>query len=272
MGFDAFAKMAGFDAYYGKNEYNNNADFDGIWGIWDEPFFQFYANTISTFKEPFGTALFSVSSHHPFKVPEKYEGVFPKGTLPIHQCVGYTDMALRRFFETASKTEWYKNTLFIITADHSVPSHFPEYKTNINGFAIPLVFYAPGLQLKGVNKRLAQQIDILPTLMHLIGYSKGFVAFGNDLMKPDSQSFVLNYSNESYQFMKGDSVYYFDGERIQAFYDYKTDPFLSHNLKKNGNPDEAAVRTMKAFIQQYINRMVRNELTVNETLNDSFTN
>lgn len=264
MGFDAFAKMAGFDAYYGKDEYNNNDDFDGVWGIWDEPFFQFYANTITTFKEPFATALFSVSSHHPFQVPDKYKGVFPKGTLPIHQCVGYTDMALRRFFETASKTEWYKNTLFILTADHSVPSHFPEYKTNINGFAIPLVFYAPGLQLKGVNNRLAQQIDILPTLMHLIGYPKGFVAFGNDLLKSDSPSFVLNYSNESYQFMKGDSVYYFDGEAIQAFYNYKKDPFLSHNLKKTGHPDEAAVKTMKAFIQQYINRMVRNELTVDE--------
>jgi len=77
MGFDAFAKMAGFDAYYGKDEYNNNDDFDGFWGIWDEPFFQFYANTITTFKEPFATALFSVSSHHPFQVPDKYKGVFP---------------------------------------------------------------------------------------------------------------------------------------------------------------------------------------------------
>lgn len=265
MGFDAFAKMAGFDSYYGKSEYNNDEDFDGIWGVWDEPFFQFFGEKLNTFEEPFVSAIFSVSSHHPFKVPEKYEGVFPKGTLPIHQCIGYTDMALRKFFAEVKTEDWYENTLFIITADHSVPSHYPEYKTNINGFAVPLFFYTPNSALLGIDNEPAQQTDILPTVMNLVGYPEGYVAFGNNLMAVDKAKdrFVMNFANESYQFIKGDYVYYFDGHEIVAFYNYKEDIFLKNNLKNKVEPSEGSFKLMEAFIQQYINRMVENKLTVN---------
>ena len=265
MGFDSFAKLAGFDSYYGMTEYNNNEDFDGYWGIWDEPFFQFFEETLNTFEEPFVSALFSVTSHHPFQVPKEYEGVFPKGTLPIHQCIGYTDMALKKFFEEAKKSDWYDNTLFIITADHSVPSHYPEYKTNINGFAVPLFFYTPNGTLLGIDEDPAQQSDILPTVLNLVGYPNGFVAFGNDLMAKDKveDRFVMNYTNESYQFIKGDYVYYFDGQEIVAYYNYKEDNFLKNNLKGTVDPSKEALQLMKAFIQQYINRMIENELTVN---------
>jgi phosphoglycerol transferase MdoB-like AlkP superfamily enzyme len=89
MNFDAYSRNARFDKYYGKQEYNNDADFDGYWGIWDEPFLQFVAKEIGTFKEPFFASIFTLSSHHPFNVPEKYKDLLPKGTLPIHQSVAY---------------------------------------------------------------------------------------------------------------------------------------------------------------------------------------
>src|SRR5690606_31537909 len=101
MGFSAYTKLAGFQKYYGKSEYGNDADYDGIWGICDEPFMQFMAQELNTFKEPFFSALFTLSSHHPFKVPEKYIDTFPKGPLPVQEPIGYTDLALRNFFETA---------------------------------------------------------------------------------------------------------------------------------------------------------------------------
>ena len=63
MGFDAFANLSGFDDYFGKTEYNNDDDYDGIWGIWDEPFLQYFAKQMNTFKQPFYTTLFTVSSH-----------------------------------------------------------------------------------------------------------------------------------------------------------------------------------------------------------------
>ncbi|MFM6953757.1 MAG: LTA synthase family protein, partial [Sphingobacteriaceae bacterium] len=98
MGFSAFTKQAGIDSYFGKTEYNNDVDFDGMWGIWDEPFLQYMANSLNTFKEPFFSSVFTTSSHHPFKVPQQYVGKFKKGPLPVQECIGYTDMALRKFF------------------------------------------------------------------------------------------------------------------------------------------------------------------------------
>jgi phosphoglycerol transferase MdoB-like AlkP superfamily enzyme len=111
MGFLGFSNILGFDHYYGKNEYGNDADFDGVWGIWDEPFFQYFNRTISAKKQPFMATLFSVFSHEPYVVPEKYKGKFPKGDSPIHQTIGYTDYALKQFFKAAQKQPWYQNTI-----------------------------------------------------------------------------------------------------------------------------------------------------------------
>jgi phosphoglycerol transferase MdoB-like AlkP superfamily enzyme len=264
MGFDAIARLSGFDHYYGRTEYGNDADFDGIWGIWDEPFFQFFGEKLNAFPEPFVTALFSVSSHHPFKVPAKYEGVFDKGTLPLHQCVGYTDMALQRFFEAASKEPWYERTVFVITADHSVPSHYEAYKTNINGYAVPIVFHAPGLQLKGLDASLAQQIDILPTVMELLNYPGSYVAFGNNLLDEEGQSdrFVLNYVSETFQFLMNEWAIYYDGKKVVAFYNRIKDPLLTKNLIKDLPVPEKEFQFFKAVIQQYNNRMIEDRLTI----------
>ncbi|MFM8912843.1 MAG: LTA synthase family protein, partial [Flammeovirgaceae bacterium] len=73
MGFDAFANLSGFDAYFGKDEYNNSDDFDGIWGIWDEKFLQYFAEQMNGFKQPFYTTMFTVSSHHPYNLPKAYD-------------------------------------------------------------------------------------------------------------------------------------------------------------------------------------------------------
>ena len=264
MGFDAISKLLGFEYYYGKNEYGNDDDFDGMWGIWDEPFFQFFGKKLKSFPEPFASAIFSLSSHHPFKVPEKYEGVFDKGTLPLHQCVGYTDMALRRFFESVKNQDWFKRTIFVITADHSVPSHFEEYKTNINGFAIPIIFYAPGMNLKGLNTSLAQQIDIMPTVMDLLGYSKPYVAFGNSLLNREGDDYVINYVSETFQFLMNEWAIYYDGKKVVALYNRLEDPLLTNNLVKKVPVPEKEFTLLKAVIQQYNNRMIYDELTISE--------
>ena len=151
MGFLGFGNILGFKNYYGKTEYNNDADFDGMWGIWDEPFFQYFAHTLNRKKSPFMATLFSVSSHHPFKVPEKYQGKFRKGPLEIHEPIGYTDFALKKFFETAKKMPWYNNTIFVMVADHTNQVGYPEYEKAMNRFAIPILFYSPNpkYNLKG---------------------------------------------------------------------------------------------------------------------------
>ena len=263
MGFQAFTRMAGFDNYFGLDEYGNNDDFDGLWGVWDEPFFQFYAQKLNTFPQPFVSSIFSVSSHHPYKVPKQYHGVFPKGEIPLHQCVGYTDMALRKFFKTASEMPWFHQTLFVITADHSIPGKYDEYNTNVNAFAVPIFFYLPESDLKGSSNVLAQQTDIMPTILNLVGFNKGYVAFGRDLFNKESvnNAFVLNYANESFQFLMNNWVIYFNGKEVIAFYDFLEDPFLTNNLKGKQAIPKVEIEKMKAVIQQYNNRMIANELS-----------
>ena len=136
MGFLGFSQVLGFDKYYGKNEYDNNADYDGIWGIWDEPFFQFTQDKLSEDTSPFLATIFSVSSHAPFKIPQKYEGEFKEGYVAMHPCVQYTDYAIARFIESSKKEPWFENTIFVFTADHANLSYFEFYQKSINRFAI----------------------------------------------------------------------------------------------------------------------------------------
>jgi len=263
MGFSAYTKLAGFHKYYGKNEYNNNADFDGIWGIWDEPFMQFMAQELNTFNEPFFSTLFTLSSHHPFKVPEQYVGVFPKGPLPVQEPVGYTDMALRNFFKTASTMPWFNNTLFVICADHATVSYFPEYQTLTGSYSIPIVFYYPGGELKGMEDRLVQQIDIAPTVLNLLNYDQPYFAFGFDAFSKDTTNFVVNNNGTSYSLYQGDYLLISDGKQSSELFDIKRDRLLKNNLL-GSMPEirQKMERILKAFIQQYNNRMIDNKLTV----------
>lgn len=265
MGFEAFSRATGFTDYYGRTEYNNDDDFDGRWAIWDEEFFQFFADKLTVFQQPFAAALFSASSHHPFVVPSRYEGKFPKGTLPIHQCIGYSDYALRCFFERAAGEPWFNNTLFVITADHTNQTDRPEYLTDSGTFAVPVIFYHPGSSLKGHINAIAQQIDIMPTVLGYLGYDKPYVSFGCDLLntRPE-QTYAVNY-NGIYQFYKGNYLLRFDGEKSIAFYDFVSDKLLKKNLL-NTLPDiQASMETeLKAVIQQYMQRMNMDKLTMDE--------
>jgi len=261
MGFDAFTKIAGFQHYYGRNEYGNEADFDGVWGIWDEPFLQYFAHGMDQMKEPFYTTLFSVSSHHPYEVPERYKGKFPEGRIPIDKCIHYTDHSLQKFFDTARKMPWFKNTLFVITADHSVDSEIKEYYTSVNRFAIPILFFMGDGSMKGVDSGLAEQIDIMPTILSYLNYPYPYVAFGNNLFDPSKQRFAINFIEESYQFLWGDYAIYMTDDKLNAIYNRKEDPDLQKNLV--GRIDLLQEQQlMKAVIQQFNNRMADNRMVI----------
>jgi phosphoglycerol transferase MdoB-like AlkP superfamily enzyme len=264
MGFQAFMNLAGVEHYYGMTEYNNNDDFDGLWGIWDDKFLQFYADKMNEFPEPFMSSVFTVSSHHPFKVPEEYEGKFDEGTLPIHKCIGYTDFALRRFFQKVSKMPWYQNTLFVITADHTSSNiQYPEYQTAWGYYSIPIIFFRPDHELRGREQSIAQQIDIMPTVLGYLNYEKSFFAFGRDLLKDDSEPFAFNYKDNTYQLFVGDYILVFDGEKSVALYNFKTDKLTQHNLVNEASEIVSVMEVkIKAIIQQYNNRMVEDKLTV----------
>ncbi|MFN8254419.1 MAG: sulfatase-like hydrolase/transferase [Bacteroidales bacterium] len=264
MGFDAFMKIAGFDRYYGMSEYGNDADYDGSWGIWDEEFMLYMNRQLGQFKEPFLAAFFSVSSHHPFKVPEKYEGKFRKGTLDFHIPIQYSDLALRHFFKEASLQPWYKNTIFVLTADHSNHAWHDVYKTTIGDFSVPLLFYQPGNpDLKGADSTVVQQMDIMPTILHYLNYDGPYISFGFNAFDQKEKHFAVNYNNNIYQIIRGNYVLQFmDGKSI-ALFNYIQDPLLNNNLLDKEPKRQIELETLlKAFIQQYNSRMVHNNLAI----------
>ncbi|MCB8963769.1 MAG: LTA synthase family protein [Bacteroidales bacterium] len=263
MGFQAFANVAGFQDYYGLSEYPSSDGFDGMWGVWDEEFFQFFADKLNGFQQPFCAAIFSLSSHHPFKVPERYEGRFPKGTLPIHQCVAYTDYSLRRFFDKVSSMPWFDNTLFVFTADHANQSYYPEYKTNVGVFTVPLIFYTPDGSMVGKSDSLAQQIDIMPSILGYLNYPKPFLAFGRNVFGSTQEPFVINYTSNTYQLFVGNYLLLYDGAKVTGLFEFKTDRLLETNLiGKLPEVELRMVKKVKAIIQQYNNRMIGDSLTV----------
>lgn len=263
MGFQAFANLCGFDDYYGKTEYDNDADYDGIWGIWDEKFMQFYANKMNTFKQPFYTTLFSVSSHHPYNLPSGYGTKFKGGPGVIHKTIEYTDYSLKKFFETASAMPWFKNTLFVFTADHaSAEIHYPQYNSIWGYFSIPIFFYKPGEDWSSFKPEIIQQIDIMPTVLGYLNYDKPYVAYGRDIFQDQTEPFAFNYLDNNYQVFMNDYLLLFDGTKSLALYDFKNDLKLQNNIVLQ-LPDQVKKmeEKLKAFIQQYNNRMVDDDLT-----------
>ena len=270
MGFEAFARATGYDKYFGRTEYNadpkggGDADFDGMWAVWDEPYLQHVVRMVNGFKQPFVASVFTASSHHPFKVPEQYAATFKdEGGQPIHKCVRYTDMALRKFFEAASKQPWYRNTVFVLVADHTNQNTHPYYKTDQGLYSIPIIFYTPDGSLEtGVKQGvIAQQIDVLPTLMGILGYDKPYIAFGCDLLHtPAAQTWAFNYNNGVYQYFKGDFLLQFDGQKTKALYRFKTDPLLKQNLAGKLPNQSQLENELKSLIQQYMHRMTTNTL------------
>ncbi|HIF14690.1 MAG TPA: LTA synthase family protein, partial [Bacteroidetes bacterium] len=90
MGFESLSNLFGITNYYGMDNYKEKSDFDGVWGVWDDKFFAYFADELNKMEKPFFSSIFSCSSHHPYKIPKKFTNKFKKGKHPMHECVQYT--------------------------------------------------------------------------------------------------------------------------------------------------------------------------------------
>ena len=259
--FDQYAQVAGFDHYYGKDQYDGKEAFDGKWGIYDEEFMQFFCNKLTTFKEPFFSSIFTISSHNPYRVPEKYKGKFSKGTTEIHESIGYSDFSLRQFFNTASKQAWYKNTLFVISADHtsSGGDHNID-KTNIGKFSIPILFFDPSNpEFVGVNENNFQQIDIMPSILDYLNIKTDMVSFGKSYKSKNN--FVVYYLQGIYHYIQDDYYLAFANNQPIGLYNWKKDIYLKKNLLmgEKQKADKMA-QFLKAYIQTFYERVTHDAL------------
>lgn len=260
--FDQYCKVAGFNRYYGKDQYVGPEAFDGKWGIFDEEFMQFYSTQLAAFKQPFFSTIFTISSHTPFILPEKYKGKFKKGTTKIHETIGYSDFALRQFFKSIKNEEWYKNTLFVFTADHTSPFGKGFYSNNVGKFRIPIFFFDPSNpSLKGISEQNFQQIDILPSVIDYLKINDKIITYGKSYKS--KEDFIVTYIDNVYNYIEGSMYLAFDGTKTIGLFDWKKDPLLKKNLLSSQKEKAATMeRFIKAYIQSFNERIINNDLTL----------
>jgi phosphoglycerol transferase MdoB-like AlkP superfamily enzyme len=259
--FDQFSVMAGFKSYYGRNEFGDDAQFDGNWGIWDGPFFQFTKAEIDKMTPPFGTVLYSISNHHPFALPEGTESKYDLEGPEYLRTVRYTDDMLRHFFAQAERSSWYRNTIFIITNDHKGPTEGPNSYLTPGRYRSPLLVYHPAHPEGKRIATLAQHADILPTVADIIGCQEPIMALGQNLADTASYRFVCHRWNDIYQIMDSQFIleYRFD-EGSELF---KYDP----SGRKNKWPFEDPVQKQKmerlllAYLQHFDTALHENTLS-----------
>jgi len=264
MGFDGIARISGFKEYYGMNEYPNaEEDFDGSWGVYDEPYLQYFAEKLSDLNEPFGAVAFTLTSHHPYEIPEKYKNKFlGKKDQPMLKTIQYTDHALEHFFEKAKTQKWYDKTLFVITGDHTHLGKRPEYHNTLGLFDVPLILYHPKEDIPKVKQpnQISQHADIMPTVLDYLGIERDKkYYFGRSL-----------FSNE-----QGVAVYKIAGVFVLVHNDYYlvyTDAigsrlfkYTPHSSKHEEVKDQPMITKkyeteLKAYMQYYFNGLVENNL------------
>ncbi len=253
MDFETTCQQLGFDEYLGKNEYEaagntDPNDYDGAWGILDEPYLQYTVNHINSYRKPFFAEIFTVSSHHPYPIPEEHKERFVGGSHPILKCVEYTDYSLRRFFEEASKQPWYNNTIFIITGDHSGPGLTREYNDYDGWYRIPMMIFDPQKQVSQRSARIVQQADIYPTIADKLKLNDSFICFGQSALQSDI-GWQVYYGNGYYCMVSNNP------EQTE-----KHDITLIQGDKEIGTSDN--IRMLKAIIQQYNYRLINNKLVL----------
>ena len=252
MGFYSFCKKAGFSDYFGLEEYDNNNDFDNSWGIYDKPFFQYFAKNVNTKGEPFFSTFFSLSSHPPYTLPDNYLKDFGEvSKIGIRETILYSDFSMKNFFNIIKTKKWFNNTIFIITADHTSAENFNiRYNNKIGRYSIPLIIYSPDSSFIGINGNVVQQIDIMPTVLEIIGYNKPFFSFGKSMLS--EKNWAINFIQNEYCLIKENSIIL---NKIEKYNSYKDWSLTDVNMINDDN-----IYLLKAIKQDYNFRMINNKI------------
>lgn len=264
MKFDEFAALTGFDAYFGRTEYDNEDHFDGSWGIMDEYFNPWAAKTITKeLKEPFFAGLFTLSSHHPYFIPEIYKAKLPSGEYPIAQAIAYADMSLKLFFEQAQKEPWYENTLFVLCADHTPASKNPAFTNRLGVFQIPIILFDPQKRIKPAeNKAIFSHIDLYPTILDLVGFKGEYYSFGNSFFDTTQPKWTINFLKGNYTLYQDNYMLDFIKSNPTGLYNTVYDPMLKQDSSQYLlETEDAFTLKIKGIIQRYNHDLIQNQLT-----------
>ena len=233
-GFGYFDNM---NKFFGENGYkivdrsnlkNNEITFANVWGVADDDIYRraLKENDDSyAARKPFFNMIMTTSNHRPFTYPDGKIDIKSPGRR--QGGVKYTDYAINDFLTEAKKKPWFKDTIFVIVADHTASS---AGKTELepNKYHIPMWVYAPGIIKPGRVDWMASQIDVAPTILGLMGIDYESRFFGKDLMKEKpGRAFISNYQKLGYMTKEGLVIL------------EPVDQFNFYNLNKDGYKQQA---------------------------------
>ena len=112
-----------------------------------------------------------------------------------------------------------------------------------------------------------QQIDIMPSVLRILGYDKPFSAFGKNVFDANEKPWAVNFSNDIYQYIEGDYTLLFDGVQPTGLYNYVLDPLQKKNLldeKQQAERVDRMLTRLKALVQTYMIRMTTNHLVIRD--------
>jgi phosphoglycerol transferase MdoB-like AlkP superfamily enzyme len=267
FGFKKGTKLLGIDNYYHGEEFAKSQH-DGTWGIYDEPFLQYFATQTAQMQQPFFSVFFTISSHFPFKVPDSLINAFPtKHNYANERAVSYVDYSFKKFFEKVKNTAWFQNTIFIFTADHVSKENTRESASfNFNSYYhIPIFIFDPSNPQGKEVSHLVQHTDIPPTIADLTGISDTILSFGGSFFDSTSYRYTVNrYSENIVQFIDTSILLQYDilNNQLLDLYSIQETDALKRitNQAQLNEAQRKIVPLLKAYMQQYFNRHYYNRL------------
>ncbi|MFW3373311.1 LTA synthase family protein [Aliarcobacter butzleri] len=197
----------GFDEVIEQKDFKNPI-FTSTWGVSDEDlvikanekFESYYKNN-----EKFVSVMFSSSNHMPFELPDgkiEFEKNIPKTS--VENAIKYADFAIGKFFELAKKENYFKDTVFVVIADHNVRVYGDQI-VPIDMFQIPAVIVSSDIPHQ-IFTNLTSQSDVLATALDLIGIDLSYPILGNSIFKDNKKNINLMIFDEIYAYRKEDKV------------------------------------------------------------------
>lgn len=197
----------GFDEVIEQKDFENPT-FTSTWGACDE---DLVVKANSKFKEyhskgdNFVTVMFSQSNHAPFELPEgKINYVENEPKQSVKNAIKYADYAIGKFFELAQKEDYYKDTVFVVVADHNVRVYGDDL-VPVNMFHIPAVIVSPDAKKIYYNK-IATQPDVLATALDMIGINLSYPILGHSIFSQEKQNVSMMLFNDTFALMKDNTV------------------------------------------------------------------
>ncbi len=236
---NSFVIESGFNDIITKNNFDP-ANYNSKWGVHDHVLFQTLKDSMKRVKEPFLKVILTLSSHEPFDVPMEPVFIGSDDLAKYKNSVYYTDKTLGSFLDWAKETDWWKNTLIIMVADHAarIFSDMPNYKQNV--FKIPMLWVGGAVSKRDLRiEKLGSQVDIPTTLLDQLGIIGSF-PFGKDILSDQSKSFAFYTYNEGFGFITDSSAVGFDLKSKM-------------NVLSEGKDPESAEKKGKAYLQVLFN-------------------